>query len=146
MPAKSIFSRNAAVLAYISMESDLDNIASGVADEVDEVMREKVEEAAEAAKGTLSGYTMPYGSGDLAGSIKVVKADLAARRGYRVVADDMTQGGRYQVPTGVLVEYGFTHRFGKSVAPRPFLTSALDERRDEIEKAVKDKVEELIKE
>ena len=144
MAAKTILGRSAAVVAFVTLDSELDNIASGVSDEVSEVIREKVEEIAADAKGRLSGYTMPYGSGDLAGSIKVVEADLAGRRGYRVEADDMTQGSRYQVPTGVLVEYGFTHKkSGKSIAPRPFLTPALDERRDEITKAVDDKLKEL---
>ncbi len=145
MPAKSIFGRTAAVVAYVTLESQLDNIASGVSDEIAEVMREKMEEAAAAAKGKLSGYTMPYGTGDLARSIRVEEADLAGRRGYRVVADDMTEGGRYQVPTGVLVEYGSTHKkSGASIPPRPFLLPALDERRDEIIKAADDKLKELI--
>jgi hypothetical protein len=144
MPAKSIFQRTGAVVAYVTLNSELDNIASGISDEVAEVMREKTEEAAAAAKGKLTGYTMPSGSGDLLGSIRVEEANLKGSRGYRVVADDMTQGGRYQVPTGVLVEYGFTHKGGKDVAPRPFMTPALDERREEIEKAVDAKLKELV--
>jgi hypothetical protein len=133
--AASIFKRTGAVVAYVSMKSDLDNIASGIGDEVAEVMREKTEEVANAAR-----QAAPRGpTGNLADSIEVVEADLKGQRGYRVVADARSTSGKYDVPYGHMVEYGSVH----NDPPKPFLTPALDERRDEITEAVEAKLKEL---
>jgi HK97 gp10 family phage protein len=134
MPS-SIFSRTGAVVAYVTMESELDNIASGISDEVAEVMRNGAEEIATAARAAV-----PRGAtGNLADSIEVVESDLKGQRGYRVVADARSTSGKYEVPYGHMVEYGSVH----NDPPKPFLTPALDERRDEITRAVEDKLKEL---
>jgi HK97 gp10 family phage protein len=134
MPAKSIFQRTGAVVAYVTLESELDNIASGISDEVAEVMREKIEEVADAAR-----QAVPRNTGNLADSIEVVESDLRGQRGYRVVADARSTSGKYDVPYAHMVEYGSVH----NDPPRPFLGPALDERREEIEKAVDAKLKEL---
>jgi HK97 gp10 family phage protein len=135
MPAKSIFGRTAAVVAYVSLKSDLDNIASGISDEVAEIMREKVEDVANAAR-----QAVPRNTGNLADSIEVVKSDLRGQRGYRVVADARSTSGKYDVPYAHMVEYGSVH----NEPPKPFLGPALDERREEIEKAVDAKLKDLV--
>ena len=134
MPAKSIFQRTGAVVAYVTLNSELDNIASGISDEVAEVMREKIEEVADAAR-----QAVPRNTGNLADSIEVVESDLRGQRGYRVVADARSTSGKYDVPYAHMVEYGSVH----NDPPKPFLGPALDERREEIEKAVDAKLKEL---
>lgn len=136
MPAKSIFQRTGAVVAYVTLNSELDNIASGISDEVAEIMREKTEEVADAAR-----QAVPRGkTGNLADSIEVVESNLRGQRGYRVVADARSTSGKYDVPYAHMVEYGSVH----NEPPRPFLGPALDERREEIEKAVDAKLKELV--
>ena len=134
MPATSIFQRTGAVVAYVTLNSELNNIASGISDEVAEVMREKIEEVAEAAR-----QAVPRNTGNLADSIEVVESDLRGQRGYRVVADARSTSGKYDVPYAHMVEYGSVH----NDPPKPFLGPALDERREEIEKAVDAKLKEL---
>jgi HK97 gp10 family phage protein len=134
MPAKSIFQRTGAVVAYVTLNSELDNIASGISDEVAEIMREKTEDIANAAR-----QAVPRNTGNLADSIEVVESDLRGQRGYRVVADARSTSGKYDVPYAHMVEYGSVH----NDPPRPFLGPALDERREEIEKAVDAKLKEL---
>jgi HK97 gp10 family phage protein len=135
MPAKSIFGRTGAVVAYVTLNSELDNIASGISDEVAEIMREKVEDVANAAR-----QAVPRNTGNLADSIEVVESDLRGQRGYRVVADARSTSGKYDVPYAHMVEYGSVH----NEPPRPFLLPALDERREEIEKAVDAKLRDLV--
>jgi HK97 gp10 family phage protein len=135
MPAKSIFGRTGAVVAYVTLNSELDNIASGISDEVAEIMREKVEDVANAAR-----QAVPRNTGNLADSIEVVESDLRGQRGYRVVADARSTSGKYDVPYAHMVEYGSVH----NEPPRPFLLPALDERREEIEKAVDAKLKDLV--
>jgi HK97 gp10 family phage protein len=134
MPAKSIFQRTGAVVAYVTLNSELDNIASGISDEVAEIMREKTEDIANAAR-----QAVPRNTGNLADSIEVVESDLRGQRGYRVVADARSTSGKYDVPYAHMVEYGSVH----NDPPRPFLGPALDERREEIEKAVDATLKEL---
>jgi HK97 gp10 family phage protein len=135
MPAKSIFGRTAAVVAYVTLNSELDNIASGISDEVAEIMREKTEDVANAAR-----QAVPRNTGNLADSIEVVESNLRGQRGYRVVADARSTSGKYEVPYAHMVEYGSVH----NNPPKPFLGPALDERREEIEKAVDAKLKEMV--
>jgi HK97 gp10 family phage protein len=135
MPAKSIFQRTGAVVAYVTLNSELDNIASGISDEVAEIMREKTEDVANAAR-----QAVPRNTGNLADSIEVVESNLRGQRGYRVVADARSTSGKYEVPYAHMVEYGSVH----NNPPKPFLGPALDERREEIEKAVDAKLKEMV--
>jgi HK97 gp10 family phage protein len=134
--AKSIFGRVAAVNAYVTLQSDLDGIASGISDEVDEVLRAKADEIADAAR-----QAVPRDTGNLADSITVEEDTRRGYSGYRVVADARSATGKYDVPYAHMVEYGSVH----NDPPRPFLVPALDERRDEIYKSVMDAIEELTK-
>lgn len=137
MAAKSIFGRVAAVNAYVTLQSDLDGIASGISDEVDEVLRAKAEEIAEAAR-----QAVPRGAtGNLADSIVVEEDTRRGYSGYRVVADARSATGKYHAPYAHMVEYGSVH----NDPPRPFLIPALDDRREEIFKSVMDTIEELTK-
>lgn len=136
MAAKSIFGRTGAVVAFVTMKSDLDNIASGISDEVNEVIREKTEEVAAAAR-----QNSPRTTGNLADSIEVVEDSRRGYSGYRVVVNARSSSGKYAVPYAHFVEYGSVH----NEPPKPFLQPAFDERRDDIEKAVKAKVEEMAK-
>lgn len=135
----SMWKRGGAVLAFVSLENELGDIASGIEEEVDEVLREETEKMAESARQTLSGFSMPYSTGDLYDSIKVVEDDRPGYSGYRVIADARSTSGRYDVPYAHMVEYGSVH----NQPARPFLTPALEERRQETLDAVNDKLEEL---
>jgi HK97 gp10 family phage protein len=134
--AKSIFGRVAAVNAYVTLQSDLDGIASGISDEVDEVLRAKAEEIAEAAR-----QAVPRNTGNLADSIVIEEDTRRGYSGYRVVADARSATGKYNAPYAHMVEYGSVH----NDPPRPFLIPALDDRREEIFKSVMDTIEELTK-
>jgi HK97 gp10 family phage protein len=134
--AKSIFGRIAAVNAYVTLQSDLDGIASGISDEVDEVLRAKAEEIAEAAR-----QAVPRNTGNLADSIVIEEDTRRGYSGYRVVADARSATGKYNAPYAHMVEYGSVH----NDPPRPFLIPALDDRREEIFKSVMDTIEELTK-
>lgn len=133
MPA-SLWKRGGAVLAFVSLQNDLDGVVSGIDEEVDEVLREQAEAIASTARSRV-----PVDTGNLRDSIEVVEDDRPGYSGYRVIADARSTSGRYDVPYAHMVEYGSVH----NQPARPFLTPALEERRQETLDAVNDKLKEL---
>lgn len=75
----------------------------------------------------------PRRSGALAGSVRVVDVDDATST---VVA------GGDDVPYGRVIHDGWPRR---NIVGQPFLTDALDERRDDVVNVYRDKVDELIR-
>jgi len=137
MSAKSILTRGAAGLAYVSLTSELSNIASGIDDELKEVMREQAEKVADMAR-----QNAPVGSGNLKDSIEVYEYDRPGKVGFRVRAGARSTPSPARpdgVPYGHMVEYGSVH----NAPARPFLIPALEAHREETIKAMNDKIGEM---
>lgn len=132
MAANSIATRLGAVSMLAVLENDLGNVASGISQEVDEVLREQADKIAASARSKV-----PVGTGNLRDSIEVVEDDRPGYTGYRVVADARSRSGKYEVPYAHMVEYGSVH----NQPPQPFLTPALEEHRQETLDAVGEAIE-----
>jgi|GEM_PF-3470476 len=125
-----------AVLMTVALKSELDNIASGIDDELNEVMREQAEKMEKTAKSKIRSI-----SGDLEKSVKVYVYGRAGKRGFRVGAGAKDEEGR---PYGHMVEYGSEKSGGsRNAAAHPFMIPALEEHRQETIDALNDKIEEM---
>lgn len=136
----------------VTLYSDLSEIASGIPDDVKEVLKEQAESMVEAAKAKA-----PVDTGELRDSIHVIDYNEPGFVGYRVVADAgakrlkasrwdranqqrvYTGGLREAAPYAHMVEFGSVH----NQPARPFLGPALVEKSDETLKAVQDKLGDL---
>lgn len=121
----------------VTLVSHLNEIASGIPDEVREVLKDQAERVAEAARSKA-----PVETGELRESIHVIDYNEPGFVGYRVVADataEPIQGRSDGAPYAHMVEYGSVH----NKPPRPFLVPALAENEDSILDAVTDRLGEM---
>jgi HK97 gp10 family phage protein len=138
MNAKSILTRGASGLAYVSLTSELENIASGIDDELKEVMREQAEKIADTARQLCPG---PGSSGRLRDSIEVYEYERPGKSGFRIRAGAKDDNG---VPYAHMVEYGSVHSpEGNRENTQPFMLPAKEAHEAETIKAMNDKIEEL---
>lgn len=133
MAAADLLKRGGAVLAFVSLENELDNVVSGIDDEVVEVLEDKARKMAESAKSKINNIT-----GELADSIEIEVSELKGRVGFRVTADAKDAKG---IPYAHMVEYGTQSM--KSDEGYPFMIPTLEEYTQETLDAVNDKLKEL---
>jgi len=126
----SVLKSGGAALLFVSLQSELSNIASGINDEVKAVMKDQAEKMASSAKSKA-----PVDSGELRDSIEVYEYERPGISGFRVRAGAKSDRG---VPYAHMVEYGSVH--GNA---QPFLLPAMEEHRQETIDAVNDKLDEL---
>lgn len=118
----------------VTLYSDLSEIASGIPDDVKEVLKAEAEKVAAQARANA-----PVDTGELRDSIQVIDYNEPGKVGYRVVADARSATGKYHAPYAHMVEFGSVH----NQPARPFLFPALAENKDDIVDAVNDKLGEM---
>jgi len=114
----------------VTLKSELGNIASGISDEVKDVLKDQAEEIATSARSKA-----PVLTGNLRDSIEVIDANEPGFVGYRIMADARARPVRGRsdgAPYAFMVEYGSVH----NEPPRPFMVPALEEGREPTLKAV----------